>query len=557
MTKRIFRSICFTAMIVFAVSIVLIMWFLYGYFSDVHHNRLEAQTDIAAHAAAREGAAFFEGLNVRDYRITWIDKNGKVIYDSITDVETMEDHSDREEFTEARKFGYGESCRYSSTLTERLLYSAKKLPDGTVIRLSTSQYTVLSLILEMLPPLVLIIVFSAGLSLFIAYRLSKKIVEPLNSLDLESPGSNTSYHELSPLLERIGSQQAELKEKAAILQKKQNEFDIAAENMNEGLVLLNSSGVILSINKAASRLLSASSFCIGKDLLMLNNSPVIQQLLQKAGSGEHAEAVMRLDGTDYSLNASPVFSDGRTVGIALLIFDISEKEKAEQMRREFTANVSHEIKNPLHTISGFAEIMRGGLVKPEDIQNFSGRIYSEAQRMILLVDDIIRLSHLDEGAEDMARENVGLMKVVDTVTEQLSAAAAEAKVTVTAAGDDISVFAVPQLVTAVIYNLMDNAVKYNRENGSVSVEIRDCGDYAQITVSDTGIGIPAEHLDRVFERFYRVDKSRSKQVGGTGLGLSIVKHSAAALNAEIELESVVNGGTTVTVRLPKNYKKTG
>ena len=554
MTKRIFRSVCVAAIAVLIVSLVLTMGVLYSYFSEVHHNRLEEQTNIAAHSVANEGAAFFEGLNIGDYRITWIDETGHVIYDSITDAETMENHSDREEFVEARKLGYGESYRTSSTLTERLIYSARKLPDGTVVRLSTSQYTVLSLMLEMLLPLAMIIVFAVGLSLLLAYRLSKNIVQPLNGLNLDEPQSNTVYPELSPLLERIATQQAELKESAATLRKKQNEFVTATDNMNEGLVLLNDRGIILSINRTASRLLSISSFCVGKDILMLNSSPELQELLRKSSGGEHAEAVLKLNGLDYRFNASPVISDENVAGVALLIFDITEKEKAEQIRREFTANVSHEIKNPLHSVSGYAEIMRGGLVKPEDIREFSDRIYSETQRMIVLVDDIIRLSQLDEGTVEMQNADIELLSAASAAVEPLIHSAQERKISVSVSGKEVTITAVPQLVNGIIYNLTDNAIKYNRENGSVSVEIRDCGDYAQMTVSDTGIGIPPEHIDRIFERFYRVDKSRSKEVGGTGLGLSIVKHSAALLNAEVEVGSVVGGGTTVTVRFPK---KTG
>ena len=544
MTKRIFRSVCIAAIAVLIVSLALTMGVLYSYFSEVHHNRLEEQTNIAAHSVANEDAAFFEGLNIGDYRITWIDETGHVIYDSITDAETMENHSDREEFVEARKFGYGESYRTSSTLTERLIYSARRLPDGTVVRLSTSQYTVLSLMLEMLLPLALIIVFAVGLSLLLAYRLSKKIVQPLNGLNLDEPQSNTVYPELSPLLERIATQQTELKESAATLRKKQNEFVTATDNMNEGLVLLNDRGIILSINRTASRLLSISSFCVGKDILMLNSSPELQELLRKSSGGEHAEAVMKLNGLDYRFNASPVISDGNVAGVALLIFDITEKEKAEQIRREFTANVSHEIKNPLHSVSGYAEIMRG----------FSDRIYSETQRMIVLVDDIIRLSQLDEGNVKMQTADIELLSAASAAIEPLRHSAQERKISVTVSGEEVTITAVPQLVNGIIYNLTDNAIKYNRENGSVSVEIRDCGEYAQMTVSDTGIGIPAEHIDRIFERFYRVDKSRSKEVGGTGLGLSIVKHSAALLNAEVEVGSVVGGGTTVTVRFPKKTR---
>ena len=555
MTKRIFHSICFTATAVITASLVMTVLVLYSYFAEVHHDRLESQTKLTAHSLANEGMSFFDGLNAYDYRVTWIAADGCVIYDTSKDAATMENHADREEVAEAMENGYGESSRASSTLTERLIYSAQRLPDGTIVRLSCSQFTVFSLMPKMILPLVVIIVFTGGLSLFIAYRLSKKIVKPLNELDLDAPLHNTVYSEIMPLLERIDAQQNELKHHAETLRKKQNEFNTATENMNEGLIVLNNKGIILSINRKASELLSISSFGVGKNLLELNRSGDLRVIVETASGGELAETVMNIDGLDYHFSASPVFSDSEAVGVALLIFDITDKEKAEQMRREFTANVSHEIKTPLHAISGYAEIMQNGLVKPEDTGEFAGRIYSETQRMITLVDDIIKLSKLDEGANTLMFEEMKLLDTANSAVQRLEQPAAEMKINLSVGGDDVTVIAEPQLVSGIVYNLCDNAIKYNRENGSVSVLIKDCGDYAQISVSDTGIGIPPDKLDRIFERFYRVDKSRSKQVGGTGLGLSIVKHSAALLNAEIEVESVVKGGTTISVRLPKKQRQ--
>ena len=557
MTKRIFLSIFAAAVSILAAAIVMIMWVLYSYFSVIHHDRLEEMTKITARSVANEGMAFFDGLSGIDYRITWINADGSVIFDSVSGSQTMENHSDREEFIEAVSDGYGESSRYSSTLTEKRMYSVQKLPDNTVIRLSASQYTVFSLILEMLLPLTVIIGLAVALSLLLAYRLSKKIVRPLNELDLDEPRNNKAYSELSPLLDRIESQQNELKDKAASLRKKQDELDTATRNMAEGFVLLNDRGIILSINDTASGLLSISSFAVGKDIYVLNTSPKLQKLLHDAQEGVRNETVIRLDGLDHRFIASPVFSDGRAAGVALLILDITEKERSEQLRREFTANVSHEIKTPLHSISGYAEIIRGGLVKPDDVLEFSDKIYSEAQRLIVLVDDIIRLSRLDEGEEELLFEETELLDTAKKAIIPLEKTARDRKVSITAAGDIVTVFAVPQLVGVIIYNLCENAIKYNRENGSVSVVVTDHDEYAQVTVSDTGIGIPAEHLDRVFERFYRVDKSRSKEVGGTGLGLSIVKHSAALLNAETEITSVVDGGTSVTVRFPKKPRQKG
>lgn len=553
MTRRIFRSICFAAIAVFLASLVFIMGVLYDYFSTVQRDQMRRQAELIAQGVTNEGIHYFSGLRIYDYRITWISADGTVLYDSQSNAENMENHLEREEIREAFASGYGESSRYSTTLTERLLYSAKRLPDGTVIRLSGSQRAIWVLLLGMIQPILIMFLIVAGISLFLASRLSRKIVDPLNELNLDEPLSNKEYVELSPLLKRISLQQKQLKNQAAELRRKQEEFETATDHMNEGLMLLNEKGIILSINQTASRLLSISKFCIGKDILMLNNAFELQELLNKAQNGEHAQMPMKLNGLEYQLNASPVITDGEVSGIALLIFDVTEKEKAEQMRREFTANVSHELKTPLHSISGYAELLKNDMVKPEDIPKFSGRIYSEAQRMIYLVDDIIKLSHLDEDASDLKWENVDLYEIATDTVHILEAEAYAAKVTLTVNGVSTPMWGIPQLLSSIVFNLCDNAIKYNRENGSVSVEVQNKNDAIILSVSDTGIGIPAEHQDRIFERFYRVDKSHSKEVGGTGLGLSIVKHAAKLHNAAIELHSVTGGGTTVIVTFPHNY----
>lgn len=552
MTKRIFRSICIVAISVFFASLFLIMGVLYDYFSKMQQDQLKIQTELASQGVAHEGIDYFVDLDTDAYRITWIGADGTILYDTELDASSMENHLDREEVKEALSTGYGESSRYSETLTKRLFYAAKRLPDGTVIRLSGAQYAVWILLFGIAQPIAIVIAVAVILSFVLASRLSKNIVHPLNELNLEEPKSNKLYEELQPLLDRIDSQQRQLKAQSAELCRKQDEFDAATKNMNEGLVLLNEQGMILSINRTASRILSISSYCIGRDILMLNNSFEIQELLRKAKLGEHAKIQMEFGNLEYQLTASPVISDEEVTGIALLIFDVSEKEKSEKMRREFTANVSHELKTPLHSISGYAELLKNGMVRPEDIESFSERIYSEARRMISLVDDIINLSRLDEGVDDMERENVDLYAVAENTIQALQQKADEAKVTFTLNGEHTLLSGIPQLLNAIVFNLCDNAVKYNRENGSVSVEIRNKEDSVVLTVSDNGIGIPREHQERIFERFYRVDKSHSKEIGGTGLGLSIVKHAARLHNAEIKLQSVENGGTTVTVIFPGN-----
>ena len=552
MTRRIFRTVFFVAVGVFLASVALFMTVLYDYFSAVGQNQLKMQTELAAQGVQHEGSGYFEALETKNYRITWIGTDGKVLYDSASDADEMENHFEREEVKEALAEGYGQSARYSSTLTERYLYSAKRLPDGTVIRMSVTQNSLLVLTLGMLQPIFVIFAVVIVLSVILASRLSKKIVKPLNELNLDEPLNNENYDELSPLLRRIDSQQKEIKRQKRKLERKQSEFDAVIKEMSEGIVLLNSKGVILALNRAAAELLEADTFDAGKDILTVNRRPELTELLRKAQSGEHSEAVMDFKSGIYQLSASPVVSDGKVIGTVLLMFDATEKERNEQIRREFTANVSHELKTPLHAILGSAELMTNGMVKAEDIPAFSGRIYTETQRMIRLVEDIIKLSHLDEGAGDMKREETDLLCIADSVVQSLKPEAEISGVTIELGGEKSVIQGIPQLLESIVYNLCDNAIKYNRRGGSVSVGVKNENEFAVLTVADTGIGIPAEHQQRIFERFYRVDKSHSKEIGGTGLGLSIVKHAARLHGAEIDLKSVVDAGTTVTMNFPKN-----
>lgn len=552
MTRRIFRTVFFVAVSVFLASVVLFMTVLYDYFSAVGQNQLKMQTELAAQGVQHEGSGYFESLETKNYRITWIGTDGKVLYDSASDADEMENHFEREEVKEALAEGYGQSARYSSTLTERYLYSAKRLLDGTVLRMSVTQNSLLVLTLGMLQPIFVIFAVVIVLSVILASRLSKKIVEPLNRLNLDEPLSNENYDELSPLLRRIDSQQKEIKRQKRKLERKQSEFDAVIKEMAEGIVLLNSKGVILALNRAAAELLESDTFDAGKDILTVNRRPELTELLRKAQSGEHCETVMEFETGIYQLSASPVVSNENVIGTVLLMFDATEKERNEQIRREFTANVSHELKTPLHAILGSAELMTNGMVKTEDIPAFSGRIYTETQRMIRLVEDIIKLSHLDEGAGDMKREATDLLCIADSVVQSLKPEAENSGVIIELGGEKSVIQGIPQLLESIVYNLCDNAIKYNRRGGSVSVEVKNETGFAVLTVADTGIGIPPEHQQRIFERFYRVDKSHSKEIGGTGLGLSIVKHAARLHNAEIDLKSVVEVGTTVTVKFPKN-----
>lgn len=554
MTKRIFRSICIVALAVFAASMVLIMGVLYRYFSEVSMEQLKIETDLAAEGVTNAGKTYLDHLEDTDYRITWIHQDGTVLYDSQTDAGQMENHLEREEIRQAAENGYGESSRYSATLMERYLYAAKRLEDDSILRLSVGQRTVLSLVLGMIQPIGLVFLVAFVLAVLLASRSSKSIIRPLNDLNLDHPLDNEEYEELSPLLRRIDRQQKELKRQEAMLQEKQDELDVVIGNMREGIIFLNARGKILSMNPAAMALLGADSCCVGRDILTVSRSLDLQEVLETARQGEHAEKTMALQGGYYQMDAAPVNSDGAVSGVALLLFDVTEKEKAEQMRREFTANVSHELKTPLHIISGYAELIKNGMVKEHDIIPFAEKIYTETGRMVRLVEDIIDLSHLDEGAGSMEYEWMDLYVAAETAVNRLTLEAASEGITLELSGETSVLHAIPQLLYGIVFNLCDNAVKYNQRGGIVSVEVKNEKEAVRLSVKDTGIGIPAEHQEHIFERFYRVDKSHSKEVGGTGLGLSIVKHAAKIHGGKITLHSTVGEGTEIMIRFPKSER---
>lgn len=551
MTKRIFRSICLVALAVFAASLVLIMGVLYGYFSNVAQNQLKIQTMLAAQGVSHEGIEYFDHLQIHNVRITWIDADGIVLYDSESDTSQMESHLERKEIKDALSQGYGESRRYSTTLMERSLYCAQLLEDGTVIRLSTAQYTVFTLILGMAQPICIVFLAAIIFSVMLAVRLSKKIVKPLNELNLDEPLNNIEYDELSPLLRRIDNQQSQLKCQEELLQRKQKELNAIIGNMKEGMLLLNHNGKIISINPSAKTLLNANSYCIGKDILTISRNLELQEIFIMALDGKAVNQTLMLHERSYQVNANPIVTASFVSGAAILFLDVTEKEKAEQMRREFTANVSHELKTPLHVISGYAELLRNGMVESKDTIPFARKIYAEAQRMIQLVEDVISLSHLDEGVGDMSRKEVNLYALTKTVFLSLEAEAQNAEISLELSGEEAVIYGIPQLLYSILYNLCDNAVKYNHKGGSVTVKVTQDDKVTSVSVKDTGIGIDSAYQERIFERFYRVDKSHSKEVGGTGLGLSIVKHAAKIHNAQIELHSVKGEGTTVIVRFPR------
>ena len=553
MTKRIFRSVLLAAAAVLLACIVLIMGALYDYFGAVQKKQLREELALAASAVEQGGVGYLETLGGETCRLTYVSADGTVLFDTNASADTLENHAAREEIREALNSGYGESARYSATLLERTVYCAKRLSDGTVLRASVSRATVPSLVVGMLQPILLVLLAALILSAFLARRLSKRIVEPLNALDLEHPLENNVYDELSPMLTHIEMQRRRIDGQVAELKKKQDEFSAVVRNMNEGLVLLNRAGEILSINAAAAAFLSTDEGCVGEDFLAVDRTHEIDRAIRAATEEGHSEIRIDRAGRAYQLGVSRIDANGGEAGVALLIFDVTDKVFAERNRREFTANVSHELKTPLQSIMGSAELLENRLVKAEDVPRFVGQIRSEAARLVSLIEDIIRLSQLDEQTE-LPTESVDLYALAKEEIAPLARQAEEKRVTLSLTGAPVTVSGVRRLLSEILVNLCGNAIKYNVEGGSVTVTVRDGGENAILTVADTGIGIPEEAQPRVFERFYRVDKSRSKETGGTGLGLSIVKHAVQAMGGEIRLESTPGKGSTFTVILPKMKK---
>ena len=549
MTKKIFQSILLVAGAVLLASLLIIMGFLYDYFGGVEENQLRDELSLAAAAVEDGGADYLSQLTADRYRLTWIAADGSVLYDTKTDAESLENHAARTEVSQALTTGTGESTRYSSTLMEKTMYYAQRLADGTVLRISISRATVGMIAVGMIQPLLIVLIVALILSGLLARRLSRRIVDPLNSLDLEHPLDNDAYEELSPLLKRIHRQHVEIQTQLRELHERTDEFTQITGSMREGLVLLDEHGDILSINAAAQALFGADAQCVGRDFLTIERSHEISAAIQAAVADGHSEVRAERAGRVYQFDISRITSDGKFLGTVILAFDITEQEFAERNRREFTANVSHELKTPLQGIIGSAELIENGMVKPDDLPRFVGHIHAEAARLVTLIDDIIRLSQLDE-VDAMPTEPVDLLAVSQEAAENLQDAAAARGVTVGVTGQPAVIPGVRRLIYEIVYNLCDNAIKYNRDGGRVDVTVAADADGSSITVADTGIGIAPEHQGRVFERFYRVDKSHSKASGGTGLGLSIVKHAVQYHHGRIELESTPGTGTTIRVVFP-------
>lgn len=544
MTEKIFRSIMLAVGGVLLASLLIIMGCLYEYFGGIQEKQLWTELDMAIAGVEVSGMGYFDMLSEDSNRLTWIAADGTVLYDGQADHNTMENHAERAEVRDALMIGEGQSERYSVTLLEKTVYCAKRLSDGSVLRISISTAGMVALVLGMLQPMCVVLTLALIFSLWLANRLAKRIVEPLNTLDLDYPLENQTYDEIAPLLRRISQQNKQINAQLLELQQKRDEFTQITDGMREGLVLLDNKGYVFSINPAAKKLFHAGDHAEGQDFLLVERSREVSDAVAHTMQAGHSEITLERDGRIYQMNMSQIEMKGGRNGVVLLTFDVTEQVEAERIRREFTANVSHELKTPLTTILGSSEMLQNGMVKDEDVPRFVDHIHSEAARLLTLIEDIIRLSQLDEGVE-LPSETVDLAAIAQEVTEQLREKAERLEVNLTVQAEPCLLQGVSRLFYEITYNLVENAIKYNEVGGNVCVTVTGHG---TLTVSDTGIGIPAESQSRVFERFYRVDKSHSKASGGTGLGLSIVKHAAAYLGANIDLQSKVGSGTTVKVR---------
>ena len=535
MTKRIFRSIFAVAAVVLLLSLSVVLGVLYNHYSDVQWQQMESELELTRLGLESSGEAYLQSVNAEDCRITWIDGSGAVLFDTDANAASMDNHAQREEIKEALTYGKGTSQRYSDTLTTIMLYSAVRLDDGTVLRIAAAQDSILALLLDVLLPMLIIFVAAVLVSMILAKALAKKIVDPLNDLNLDAPTQAQTYDELSPLLHRIDKQNKQIRAQVA-------QFEQTTASMNEGLVLLDAEGKILSINPAATKLFETGSACVGLDFLVVDRSAAMREGIQKALSGKYSEFRTSRHGGEYQIGISAITTGEKLLGAVVLAFDVTEQVNSQRNRQEFTANVSHELKTPLQSILNSAQLLQSGLVKPEDYAKFTGYICSEAERLLNLINDVIRLSQLDESGE-FPMESVDLYQVSSQVLQSLLPAADKKNVTVELLGESTVIPGIRQLAYELIYNLCDNAIRYNKDGGKVTVTVgKD-----SVTVKDTGIGIPKEHQTRIFERFYRVDKSHSRETGGTGLGLSIAKHAAQRMGACIKLSSCEGKGTTVKV----------
>ena len=554
MTKKIFKSSILASVIVLIIGMACVLGVLYRHFGGQIINELKKEAEYLSYGVELKGKDYLENVNEQDSRITYIDDAGNVLYDSMADEEAMENHKDREEFLEAEETGVGQAERISDTLSERTLYYAVRLSDNSVLRVSSTQDSVLALTVQLIPPALGILAVLIILACFFASRIASRIVEPLNSLDLEHPEENMVYEEVAPLLSKIHKQNGQIRLQIEEARRNQEEFRIITENMQEGLLVIDAYTMILSGNSSVWKMFQVWEPKIGESVYSLDRTEDFRKVIEKVLKGEHGSALLHVDNEFIHLIANPVTRDGSIVGAVLVLMNETEKVQRESLRREFSANVSHELKTPLTSISGYAEIIQGGLVRDEDIRGFAGRIYKEAQRLIQLVEDTIKISQLDEGANPYEWEDVDVCQLAKEVCGNLKDVAYKKNVHLFIEGKEVYCRAVRPILEEVLYNLCDNGIKYNRDDGTVSIHIEEEEENVRIVVKDTGIGIPREDISRVFERFYRVDKSHSREIGGTGLGLSIVKHGVTFLGGTVDMISELGKGTEITVILPNSGK---
>lgn len=549
MNKKIFRSSVAVALVVLLSSIVLIMGILFQYFENQLKSELESEANYIAYAVEKQGLDYINNFSNSNKRITLISPDGDVIADTSANESELGNHADRQEVIDALKNGKGTSIRYSNTLAEKTVYYAMKMDDGNILRVSTTQYTVAAIIMSLIQPILIVFVVAVVLSFVLSQKISKSIIKPINELDLDNPSNNEPYDELAPLLQKISRQKKTIEKQIKEAEYRQEEFRLITENMKEGFIVVDTQMNLLTYNRSALKLLG-----INKDKpddILTEPDDNLFYVINKALKGEREKSDLTLGNNDYSLIANPVSEDNKIIGAVILIIDVTESVKREQLRQEFTSNVSHELKTPLTSISGFAEMMKSGDTPDSVIKDFSSSIYDEAQRLITLVNDIIKISELDEKNVQSDSEEVDLYEMSADILGRLKPVADKRNISLNLIGESIVVSGVAKILDEMIYNLCDNAIKYNADNGTVDVILSESSKHIKLTVRDTGIGIPQAEQERVFERFYRVDKSHSKAIGGTGLGLSIVKHAAIYHNAEIKLKSELGKGTSVTVMFNK------
>ncbi|HFR2937027.1 TPA: ATP-binding protein [Streptococcus agalactiae] len=550
MTKKIFRTTLSASLGIVLVTILMIMGFLYNYFNRIQREQLRTQTALASQGISFEGKDYFENLKTSNVRITWVDNKGQVLYDTQSDAKHMKNHANRQEIKEAIKSGYGESTRWSATLTEKSIYAAQRLNNGTIVRLSVAQQTIFYLLLGMMSPLAIIILLAIILSVLIARYIAKKVSEPLNNIDLDYPLSNDSYEEITPLLRRLDSHQSKIQHQKLLLQKRQKEIDTIISKIKEGMILLDDQARIVSINAEALKLFQINDDWHGRFMMEVSRDLTLKDLIDQGLKGKKKEANIDIENNHYRVLVRPTTDNNRVTGLVVLLFDVTDQLQMEQLQREFTANVSHELKTPLHVISGYSELLANQMVPNEEVPQFAAKIHKESERLVKLVEDIINLSHLDE-QEKLPQETVNLYDLTQKVLEGLQAKADKKHIQINFNGEEAILRGNPVLLNSLVYNLCDNALTYNHEKGQVNVTLKNSPDTITLEVSDTGLGIAEKDKKRIFERFYRVDKSRSKIVGGTGLGLSIVKSALDFHNGSIKVDSHLGQGTTMTVLLHK------